>query len=509
MQIETHPLSRLACLALLLAASMKLLAAEYTLGADAWISEELMRQTLVIHQPPPAPEIRVRTPSALRVDLNADTAALCGRHLDRMWRMELQNRQLVRADIPQDYGVPRPQVTASRSGCATPATDTTIVILDKSGQTQTVQLKLPPGMEKFDWRSFSYDDARDLYLATGATSYALIPAEQAPESVSVTVAAGKISSGSIENTDFSSFECCARLGNDGKTLFSVANLGDENMSGFSGLVAIDVDTGRYRRMYLPFSPVWHRTGRQISRFDQPWFDLPGHAEAALWPRQEGRKLLLSGFSDSDAHVTEAAVLAIDIESGAVLATPNKKHESFEGLTRSGRHMLWRGERDETIVTDADSRELLHQHAGRVMAVAHAQRADAQTRLDDKEADGIRTYRSERPMALGLYAELPKIAAWLRRARSLEEFRLMLLSTDFPRPDPQTGRRTSVELGEVVVYAQGKPLPKAELPMPQWNIATQENDQTAWRDYAAACDAFAQAQDGESPLALLQCLAAPW
>ena len=86
---------------------------------------------------------------------------------------------------------------------------------------------------------------------------------------------------------------------------------------------------------------------------------------------------------------------------------------------------------------------------------------------------------------------------------------MLRSAEFSRPDPRTGRRTSVELGEVVVYAQGKPLPKAGLPMPQLNVSAPTDDQAAWRDYAAACDAFAQAQDGESPLALLQCLAAPW
>jgi len=510
MHIETSALFRRCCLAFVLTATAQVFAAGIPLGADAWVSEDLMRQLLVIHQPPPTPAIPIRAPSALRMDLNVDAAVLCARHLDHMWLMDLASRRLVRSDIPEDSAVPRPQVAVSLSGCATPASDTTLLILDKSGQTVTTRLKLPPDMAQFDWRSLVYDDTHEVYLATGAQSYALIPAKQAPESISVTVATGKIAPGSIENTDFSSFQCCARLGRDGKTLFSVANLGDENMSGFTGLVSIDVDTGHYRRMYLPFSPAWHQTGRQISRFDHPWFDLAGHAEAVPWPQQEGEKLLLAGYSDTDAGVTVSSVLAIDIESGDVQASvPDKKHESFEGLTRSGRYMLWRGDEDRTIVTDAHSGALVHQHENRVMAVAHAGRADAQTRLDDNGSGEVRTYRSERAMELGIYADLPKIAAWLRRARSIEEFRLMLRSTEFTRPDPRSGHRTSVELGEVVVYAQGKPLPKAGLPMPQLNVSAPTDDQAAWRDYAAACDAFAQAQDGESPLALLQCLAAPW
>ena len=215
MHIETSALFRRCCLAFVLTATAQVFAAGTTLGADAWVSEDLMRQLLVIHQPPPTPAIPIRAPSALRMDLNVDAAVLCARHLDHMWLMDLASRRLVRSDIPEDSAVPRPQVAVSLSGCATPASDTTLLILDKSGQTVTTRLKLPPDMAQFDWRSLVYDDTHEVYLATGAQSYALIPAKQAPESISVTVATGKIAPGSIENTDFSSFQCCARLGHCG------------------------------------------------------------------------------------------------------------------------------------------------------------------------------------------------------------------------------------------------------------------------------------------------------
>jgi len=471
-----------------------------SLSADAWITADLMRQMLVIHQPPPAKPIQIRSPGALRVDINTDAALLCGRHSSHIWQMDLLSRQLVRLDIAQDSAVSGSGIVASRAGCATLVADTMLLVLDKSGRAITTRLVLPQGMGKFDLRNFSYDDAQDVYLVTGATGYAVIPASRIPDSVRVKVVSGKVSEGSIANTNFSNFMCCAHLGGDGKTLFSVANLGDEDDNGFAGLAAIDVITGHYKRMYLPASPVWQQTGR---------FELAGFTNSGLWSLGGGSQLMLRGFAD---HVQ--SVLTVDIKSGKVQALPERKDETFDGITPSGRYTLWRTRDDQlddqTMVVDALSQKVVDQHAGIVLAVAHAQSGDARVTLAETGPQDILVIKpdSDWLKRVGIAAYLPKYTGLMQRARSLRELRsIMLGGIDYP--DPKTRRLLYIEHSEVITYAQSLPLPKPELTMPALNPSVSEEDEQAWREYAAACDSYSRAQGAASDLALLQCLVAPW
>jgi phage tail protein X len=413
-----------------------------------------------------------------------------------MWQINLLSRQLVRLDIAQDSAVSGARIVASRAGCATPATDTTMLVLDKSGRAITTRLVLPQGMGKFDWRDISYDDAQDVYLVTGATGYAVIPASRVPDSVRVKVVSGKVSEGSIANTDFSNFLCCARLGGDGKTLFSVANLGDKDMNGYTGLAAIDVSTGQYKRMYLPVSPVWQQTGR---------FELAGSTNARLWSQGGGSQLMLRGFADN-----VQSVLTVDIKSGKVQALPERKDETFYGITPSGRYTLWRDRDDQTMAVDALSQKVVGQHAGIVLAVAHAQSGDARVTLAETGPQDILVFRpdSDWIKRVGIAAYLPKYTGLMQRARSLRELRsIMLGGIDYP--DPKTRRLLYIEHSEVITYAQSLPLPKPELTMPALNPSVSEEDEQAWREYAAACDSYSRAQGEASDLALLQCLVAPW
>ncbi len=483
------------------------------IGADAWLTQDLMRRTLTVHQPPPAVPLQFRVPGFLRVDLNVDAGVVCGRDTDHLWLLDLASRQLVWQDVASDGAVPRPEVAVARTGaCATPAGDTSLLVLSRSGQASTTRLLLPKGATAFDWRSLRYDDAHDLYLATGADTYAVIPATGTPASVTVKGVTGKLRQGSIEDTHFSSFGCCApQLSTDGRTMYTVAGLGDDNMTGFTGVAAIDVATGRYQRMVLPAAPAWLNTGRHVSQYGkEPWFTLAGATDYHLWPQRQGAELVLEGYAGTSAeHDAGPGLLNLDLVTGQIRATPALAKASFKGLTRSGRHVLWRSRDDTTVLTRFGTQELLAEHPGEVLAVAHARQASAKLQLPDASPHQVLAYRSARPAALGFESEqLAKLGTWLRRAKSLYELRLKLGDAAFRRPDPKTGRSTAIQLGEVIVHAQGLPLPQPGPSLPGLQATHPENQQ-AWADYATACDTYAQPQGDAAPLALLQCLTAPW
>ena len=474
------------------------------------MTQDTLRQTLAIHQLPPEPLIRVRIPNAFRLDLNVDAGVLCGRYSGHVWRMDLASRQILQHDLPHEMrSINSWAVVTTRTGqCATAADDSSLLILDGSGAVHSVRLELPEGQQAFDWQDLAYDDALEMLLLTGRRAYAVIPATDLPARVSVKGVYGKLQAGSIENTHFSGFRCCARLGAGGELLYTVADLGDDDMSGFPGLVAINVASGQYRRMYLPFAPEWQQTGRHISRFDHPWFELAGSTDYALWRQGAGTELVLEGFADFEDANDQFALLKVDVDSGNVEAVPRGLYTSLEGVSRDGRHLFWRDAQDQTVVTDAATQAEVSRHPGVVVAVAHAR--SAETRMTLSAADGdILTYRSSRPVKLGINrGHLSTIASWLRSSRSLEGVRLLLQSA-MSLPDPETGRKTFLGLDEVIVHAQGLPLPRPEVPMPRLAAGVSAEDARAWADYAAECDTFAASQGEEASLALLQCLVAPW
>ncbi len=374
MYFKSVVLSLLSRIVLALGATAGIAAAEpsATLSADAWLTRDLIRQTVTIHQPPPMSPVQFRIPHAVGLDLNVDAATLCGRDTDSMWRMDVVGRRLKSTELSDEspYRYTR-HIAASHNGaCAALASDTELLVLDPSGSTTTVHLALPAGVQALEWRSLAYDDNHAMFLLTGAQGYALIPADRLPTNVQVRQASGKVEQGSIANTHFSGFRCCARLGRDGETLYSVANIGDDHMNGFTGLVAIDVESAQYERLHLPFSPNWYETGRRISRFDHPWFTLAGSTDYELWTAASGTQLMLSGFADLDNQEDVQSILTVSIESGDIQAVPRRKDETFIGVSHSGRYLLWRDAEDNTVITDADHKEVAR-HPGLVVAVAHA------------------------------------------------------------------------------------------------------------------------------------------
>lgn len=486
------------------------------IGADTWITQDLLRSTVIVHQPLPGKTLQFRVPQHLRVDLNVDSAVLCGRNTDYLWLIDLITGQLGWLDIPDDRSDRQPWVKATQSGaCATPATDTTLKVLHKSGQSTTTRLVLPSGHTRFGWESLGYDDAHDALLAVGNKSFVVIPAAQVPQQVAVKTVSGKLQQGSIEDTHFSSFECCSpRLSTNGQMLFTVASLGDEDMSGFTGLAGIDVPTGQYQRMYLPLSPEWQQTGETVSRYGKhPWFELAGSTGYDLWPQGMGRELVLGGFAGTASEHNTMSVLTVDMQSGKVRATSQPKKSTFEGLTASGGFMLWRRDganrSDQVVVTDARTQTPVLVHPGRVIAVAHASSPHARIPLGPLQADQVQPFRSTRPAALGFGTEqLTKIAVWLKSSKNLEHLRLRLLEASFERNHPDTSTHTAIGLTEVVVYAQGLALPSPGTHWPHMPSSNPE-DQQAWGEHVKACEHLAQSQGAASPLALLQCLVAPW
>lgn len=473
------------------------------------MTQDHLRQLVNIHQPPPVLPLQMRVPNAFRLDLNVDAGVLCGRYIDEIWRLDLVSRQIQRHGLPDDgYSLSSREIVATRTGhCATPASATTLLVLDGAGEVRSVRLGLPEGQIDFDWQDLAYDDVQEMLLLIGRTSYAVIPAEPLPESLRVRVVSGQLQSGSIENTHFSNFRCCARLDARGDVLYTVALLVDENMSAFTGLAAIDVASGQYRRMYLPFAPAWQQTGRPISPFDRPWFELAGSTNYSLWPR--GRQLVLEGFADFSGANDQRAILRVDVDSGNIEANPRRPHASLLGVSKSGRLLLWRDEQDQTVVTDTATQAEVNRHPGIVVAVAHARNPEAMIAMGAIDGE-VLTYRSSRPADLGIdRGQLSKIASWLRTSRSLEGLRQMLQFVEMSLPDPETGRKARIGLDEVVVHAQGLSLPRPEIRMPRLAAAVSPEDGRAWADYAGACDRFAADQGEEAPLALLQCLVAPW
>lgn len=486
-----------------------------SIGPDAWVTQDLMRSTVLVHQPA-GNAIVFRVPRHLQVDLNLDSAVLCGRDTDHMWLIDLMTGQLSWLDIPDDRSDRQPWVKATQAGaCATPATDTSLKVLNKSGQSATTRLVLPSGHKRFEWTSLGYDDAHDGLLAIGSKTFAVIPAAAVPSQVAVQTVSGKLKQGSIENTHFSSFGCCSpRLAPDGQTLLSVVDLGDEDMSGFTGLAGIDVTTGQYRRMYLPLSPQWQQTGKTVSRYGKhPWFELAGSTNYDLWSQQQGSELVLSGFAGTETEQSAMSVLTVNLGSGKTRATPQPVGTTFEGLTASGRFLVWRGNgaslSDKVVITDAHNQTLVREHPGRVIAVAHAKSPTARMAWKPRQTTEVQSFQSTRAEELGFGREqLGKIAAWLKSSKSLEHMRLRLLDTTFQRHHPVSSQTTVIGLAEVVAYAQGLSLPNPETPYPSFPVSD-PSDQQAWGAYITACERHAQAHGSTSQLALLQCLVAPW
>jgi hypothetical protein len=482
-------------------------------GPDAWVSSELMRHLLVIGQVPPAKPVAVRVPPTLRADLNTDAQVLCGRNYDGIWRVGLRDLVLHRAAIPQNGAVLRPKVAVSAQGlCATPATDTTLKALDADGQLRTTRIELPKGVTQFAWQDLFYHDASGNYVAVGSEAFAIIPARDLPPRVLAQAVTGTVAQGTIEDTHFSGFKCCAQLSPDGKSLYSVADIGDPDHSGYNAVVAVDTGTARYSKMYLPFSPIWFASRQHVSRFDKPLFELGSGDTVPLKLSAADGRLYTIGYDEAPDAETRVLTMRINAASGLVESVPQLKTGDFEDISASGLYWIARGQGDDALVIDAQSGKVVDTTASRVMAVGHAKavlrQPTAAAAAVPTVPTGVLEPISARLGSLDVPAKVsPALASLARRVPSLRALRGALADVSFAGADAATHAKVPVDISELLSYFQRVPLPQAARPRPVLDQALAES-QAAWAAHLKACEAFAQDQDGAQELAFLQCVLAP-
>ncbi|MEY4563833.1 MAG: hypothetical protein RLZZ618_3110 [Pseudomonadota bacterium] len=493
-----------------LACTLTAAAQPVQVGADAWATWDTMEHIITIHQPAPALPIRLRAPSTLRADLNADAGTLCGLDTDMVWLLDLASGQMLRHDLTDDGNVSRPKVVGTRGGaCATPASDTALQLLGRTGRPVRVTLTLPPGMEAFGWKDLLYDDQTDRIIAIGRSGFAVIPASTPAASVAVKAVIGSVKKGTIEDTHFSGFLCCAVLSADGNTLYSTASVGDEDQSGHTAVVGVDLASARYQRLYIPFSPTWHTTGRSVSRFSKPRFELSGGSDAPLHAAKGSPYLYVHGFHELEGQETTRSLLRIHTGTGLVEPAPNIASSDVTGLSASGRWLLVQKDNDGTVVLDAVSGKAQSHHEGSVMAVAHA-RHPLSKRKASTGRPGTKplAFKSDRIERLGLQGRLAELVGpWARRAPNFGAFKQTLMDVSLSVKDPATRARTSVGSGEILSHFHHAFVNRPGPASPRFDEKNAESS-AAWQAFIQDCEAFSGTHAPDSGLMFAHCVLSP-
>lgn len=485
----------------------------WQLSGDAWLTYEVVRKVLTVHQPPPVPPLAIRMPaSVFGADLDSGSATLCVRSDRQLWRMDLAKQRMMVSELPSESSGSLRDVVATHDGsCVTSISDTVMRVLAPTGQMHDIQLLLPKNVKKFDLRSLSYDNKHGALLVIGEQAFTVIQTTSKKEAVKLQAVFGELEVGSInQKTHFSELTCCARLSDDGKTLFAYAQLGDEMRSGFKGLIAVDVGTGQYKRLYLPFSPKWFETGREQSFLfsDLEWYVGGGRF---IGPGRTSSELMVWGYADLDPESKghEGALLHVNIASGHVRAEP-VHGQTFIGLLSSGRYSL-RSKGEVMLLLDERTGSVVGQNSGEVLAIAHSKKPEARLKIDAVDSSKLLAFQSDRLQKVGFNLGpdfIADMSQYLRKTRNIEDL-WMAMDTTYILRNKETGElEANIEMSELIGHLQSLPVPQTHLPMPS-RMNAGDKDQESWGNFLEACDNYAQAQAGASELALMQCIASAW
>lgn len=208
------------------------------------------------------------------------------------------------------------------------------------------------GTGNFTWNSLAYAPATDSLALIGDDQFAV---------VQNVASLGQIPTVKVHGTAMGltadSLSCCAKLSPDGKTLYSIAEVGDTNLSGHTVLGAFDAATGEFKRVYLPYFPDLPDCSR-ISDADEhaeceknssfPGLDFPPGKSIELESGEpqafdlspDGQTLYALAFivdSSSDDN-QQSQVMAIDTHSGKVTPLPIVAYGAF-AVSASGKYLF--------------------------------------------------------------------------------------------------------------------------------------------------------------------------
>lgn len=205
----------------------------------------------------------------------------------------------------------------------------------------------------FAWTSIDYLPATDTLAMVGGNRFAVVQNPAAATSITTVRINGRVMGLSVDDLN-----CCARLSPDGKTLYSVADAGDDDMSGHTVLAAFDSATGAFKRVYLPyFGPprdcAKEETGddaRKLCEQDQVFpgrsFDKPKVAFAEGEDQSfdispDGSTLYARAYTGIDQESDDAErsqVVAIDTQTGKVTQLPIASFGKL-AVSASGKYLL--------------------------------------------------------------------------------------------------------------------------------------------------------------------------
>jgi hypothetical protein len=248
------------------------------------------------------------------------------------------------ADVP-------PMVrTDSHGNCLFPQDDTHLGIV-RANRAGAATLAVGAG--DFKWNSIDYVPAIDMLAIVGVDQYAIVQNAAAATAIKPVKIHGKVMGLNVDG-----LSCCARLSPDGKTLYAVADTGDEDLSGHTVLAAFDGATGDFKRVYLPYfgqaidcqKQETQRAARELCEqhqafparsFDKPKIAFAEGDEQSFDLSPDGHTLYARAFTGIDASSDDAQrsqVVAIDTQTGKATPLPIASYGRV-AVSASGKYLL--------------------------------------------------------------------------------------------------------------------------------------------------------------------------
>jgi hypothetical protein len=209
------------------------------------------------------------------------------------------------------------------------------------------------GDGNFGWSSIDYVPATDTTALAGTDQFAVVRDVAHAGHVATVKVHGTVQGLTIDN-----LLCCAKLSPDGKTLYSMAEAGDEDHTSHTVLAAFDVATGAFKRFYLPYFidlPDCTRISdgdqradcEKDARFPSLSFysgksiELEGGAWQAFDLSPDGKTLYVEAITNvepENGDNEQSQIIAVDVASGKATPLPIAAYGTF-AVSASGKYLF--------------------------------------------------------------------------------------------------------------------------------------------------------------------------
>ena len=196
------------------------------------------------------------------------------------------------------------------------------------------------------------------FLIVSKYSYAVVPAGEndVPETLTRIEPKGR-----VQGTQLRLMKEKGTLSPDGKILYTYAEIADENYSAFEALIALDIESGNFQRIYLP--AMENGYNEDTFHFDQHYIV----ADGAVGLSSDGKTLYANAYKERRSVDEDRTFLlvAIHVETGAVepVTLPQELMDSeFMGLQQSTGNLIFQqGGYDErkTVFFDANKQQVVY------------------------------------------------------------------------------------------------------------------------------------------------------